>query len=60
MKKQMVLIIVLLVFLLLGIGRFLYPGKVAVLDEVVNPYIKMEVDENQLYIADGAAIYIDS
>jgi hypothetical protein len=60
MKKLMILIIVLLLLLLLGVGRFLYPGKVAVLDGVVNPFIKMEVDDNQLYIADGAAIHIYS
>jgi len=58
-KKQMILIIVLLLFLLLGLGGFLYPGKVVVLDEVVNPFI-MKVDDNQLYISDGAAIHIYS
>lgn len=59
-KKQMILIIVLLLLLLLGVGSFLYPGKVAVLDGIVNPFTKMEVDDNQLYITDGAAIHIYS
>lgn len=60
MKKQMILIIVLLLLLLLGVGSFLYPGKVAVLDGVVNPFSIMGVDDNQLYITDGAAVHIYS
>jgi len=58
MKRLILTTLILLSFFVMNTG-FLYPKKIATLSEIVNPY-KMIIDNNRLYVSEGASIFIFS